>query len=230
MSRSFTAEYLYTNNIAFNEQPLTFSCWFYLPTGSPSGRLIGMGGATGNHYSMWLNLSNSKVRIMTQTSSNSLAETTTTWSYDTWHHACGVVAATNNRSVYLDGGGKNTDTGNISNPTCTRTVIGRRGDLFDSAHTGYIAESAIWNAALSDAEVAALATGIRPLLVRPVSLQVYVPLIRDADKDIIAGFSFTASGSPGVVAHPRIILTPPEPQIWSFLPTDLGLTVALDTA
>ena len=44
---------------------------------------------------------------------------------------------------------------------------------------GSLAEAAIWNAALSDAEVAALATGVSPLLVRPGSLVFYAPLARD---------------------------------------------------
>ena len=36
------------------------------------------------------------------------ANTSTSYSANTWHHACGVWIASNSRAVYLDGGGKGT--------------------------------------------------------------------------------------------------------------------------
>ena len=42
--------------------------------------------------------------------------------------------------------------------------------------SGRIAEAAIWNVALADAEIAALARGIKPNHIRPGNLVLYCPL------------------------------------------------------
>jgi hypothetical protein len=68
---------------------------------------------------------------------------------------------------------------------------------------GRIAEAAIWNEALNDDEIAALANGFRPSLIRPNKLVFYVPLVREV-LDVRSALSLTTSGA--VVAdHTRRI-------------------------
>ena len=66
------------------------------------------------------------------------------------------------------------------------------------------AGAGIWNVALTAAEIASLAKGFSPRLIRPQSLAFYAPLIRET-LDIRGGLTLTDSGST-VADHPRIIL------------------------
>lgn len=71
---------------------------------------------------------------------------------------------------------------------------------------GDIAEAAIWNVALSDAEIAMLAKGLSPLRVRPASLVSYVPMNGAASPviDIVAGAGWAPSGITAASSNPRI--------------------------
>ena len=66
----------------------------------------------------------------------------------------------------------------------------------------------IWTAYFDDAEVMSLARGFSPRRVRPQSLKLYAPMVRDlqATYDAKSGgghSTWTTSGSPIVSAHPR---------------------------
>lgn len=69
---------------------------------------------------------------------------------------------------------------------------------------GRVAEVGIWDVALDDDEIAALASGFSPLFIRPQSLVYYAPLIRDEDEDRVGGLSLTATNTPTVGTHPRV--------------------------
>ena len=131
--------------------------------------------------------------------------TTAAPSADAWHHGCAVFAAIDDTRSYLDGGGKGTDNTSITPTGLDRVGIGVHADSTPLGYMpGAIAEAAIWNAALTDDEVAILAKGYSPLLVRPQNLVAYWPLIRDTDDDIVGGYSMTPVNSPTVAAHPRV--------------------------
>ena len=69
---------------------------------------------------------------------------------------------------------------------------------------GRIAEAAIWNVALTDSEVQALASGVSPLRVRPESLQAYWPLFAVTGNAIDysgKGNDLTDNGTVGVADH-----------------------------
>jgi hypothetical protein len=69
-----------------------------------------------------------------------------------------------------------------------------------------MAEVGIWNAALTDAEVAILALGYSPDQVRPASLVEYWKLIgRNSPETGIKGYDMTLYNAPLVANHPRII-------------------------
>ena len=126
---------------------------------------------------------------------------------DTWHHAAGVFTNNAARAVFLDGGNKDTDATDTTPVGLDRTTIGvfhNAGNL-TGYMSGMIAEAGIWNAALTDAEVAILAAGYSPLLVRPQSLVAYWPLIRDTDDDIVGGYSMTPVNGPTVGPHAPVL-------------------------
>jgi hypothetical protein len=127
-------------------------------------------------------------------------------SVNTWHHCAGVFAATNDRIAYLDGAsGSNTNSmGDMT--VADRISIGRAGDSSPGDHfSGRLAEVGVWNVALTQAEIDALAAGYSPLFVRPQSLVFYAPLIRDEDFDKVGGLSLTAFNTPTIAEHPPVI-------------------------
>ena len=75
-----------------------------------------------------------------------------------WHLVCGVFAATNSRTLYLDGVQVGaTETTNSTQSGINRFAIGGlRRNPPDNYFTGYIGDTRIYNRALSDAEVYAL--------------------------------------------------------------------------
>lgn len=80
-------------------------------------------------------------------------DTTTTYSANAWHTACGVVAASNDHRVFLDGGGKNTSTTSAFPTGFNQTVLGGRDTGKSAAyHSGRVEWAGVWNRALSDAE------------------------------------------------------------------------------
>jgi len=65
------------------------------------------------------------------------------------------------------------------------------------------AEVGIWNAALTAAEVAALAKGVTCDQIRPQSLVFYAPLVRDL-VDQKGGLTITNNNGATIANHPRI--------------------------
>ncbi len=145
-------------------EPLTISAWFKADilqaddilvsiVDKSSGTLfwaLGIGwddfGAQG---------ANSVLQAITRNGSRVYAQTSTSYTALTWHHACGVWAASNDRRVFLDGGGKGTETTGLSPSGLDRIAIGVLGDVSPTDYMdGKIALVVLRNVALSDAEVA----------------------------------------------------------------------------
>lgn len=138
------------------------------------------------------------------------ASTSSGYSANTWQHACAVFASSTSRSVYLNGGSKGTDTSSCTPNTANYTQLGgfsSSSTNFDSL-AGRIAEAGIWAAALTDAEVLALARGFSPLLIRPDALVNYWPLIGRAspEPDLIGGLPLTITGTVSQAEHVGIIM------------------------
>lgn len=123
-----------------------------------------------------------------------------------WGACAGIFASNTSRSVFLDGGGKATDTSSRStnNSLLKELNIGalRRSSLIN-IYTGLLAECAVWSVALTDGEIASLAKGFSPRRIRPKSLVFYAPLIRDL-QDTKGGLALTNNNSATVANHPRV--------------------------
>ena len=125
----------------------------------------------------------------------------------TWHHACGVWTATNNRAVFLDGANKGTNATDVTATSLDWMSIGDlwRGFAPQNSYyfTGDIAENAVWNVALTDAEVAVLAAGYSPLFVRPQNLVAYWPSIRGTVQSIVGSIPYAFANANGVTVEPH---------------------------
>jgi len=213
MARLFdaaSAQYLEIDQAVVTAVPFTMACWANFADNTDLQYVMALADLSEPDQSFRLGKdtpgNENDIIAVSYDGTTKKASTTAKATAGTWHHICGVFASSTSRAAYLDGGNKGTDTTSSTPTGIDRTSIGRVGDSTPGYDTdGAVAEAAIWNAALTDAEVVVLATGVSPLLVRPQSLVFYMPLIRDDDEDIVGGLSMTATNSPTISAHPRVV-------------------------
>ena len=132
-----------------------------------------------------------------------LGLTTTGYSAGTWTHAAGVWSSLSSRTAYINGGSSGTNTSSQNAITLTRAQIAANAAAATNRMNGLIAEVGIWNAALTDAEIASLAKGMTCDKIRPQSLVFYAPLVRDLI-DQKGGLTITNNNSATVANHPRV--------------------------
>lgn len=130
---------------------------------------------------------------------------------NTWSHACFILTnATSRRAVNLgnwasssvDGTSK-TLSGVLNETVGVRVNSGGPGDAFP----GLIAELAIWNMALSQSDVEALAAGAVPTTIQSGNLISYCPILGDdsPEPDIVGSFPLTINGTcPKGSSHPSV--------------------------
>ncbi len=217
------------------DTPISMACWFYSDNITIHQTLIGAyyyDGVTSGYEHHRLLIRGAEggdpVAAGTQTVAAGYTDaiTSTGYSANTWHHAAGVWASPTSRAAYIDGGSKGTDaTSKTPAGTPDSLIIGliegSNGSGQSQYMSGRIAEVAIWDVALTDAEVAILALGYSPLLIRPQSLVAYWPLIgrTSPEIDIVGGYDMALNNGPTTVAHPRV-LYPSRPHI--LLPSDVA--------
>lgn len=241
MARAFdnaSSQYLEYGSALFSAYPITIACWFNSDDDAAAQTLFSLSDSSASNQQFVVlmadgTLTNDPVRALVYDSGGQdHALSTTGYSTGTWHHACGIFTSATHRAAFIDGGSKGTQTDTRNWPSgLDVTTLGRRTDSAPGQYmSGYIAELGVWTVALSDEEVASLATGISPKAIRPGSLGAYIPLIRDNDEDIVGGYSFTAGGGPTIVEHPPVIY--PAPPIFhmkaSTAAADLNIDIGAD--
>lgn len=146
----------------------------------------------------------------------------TTLSTGTLYHAAVTISGDDvnlylNGSDDISGGGPFTlvsaaGTRSVGTSTASNMQIGIRsrdaGQKDDAAFDGIIYEVGVWDVELSSVEVAALAAGCSPLLIRPTSLVFYAPLVRNEGRDEIGGLALTPTNTPLITEHCRIVMPP----------------------
>jgi hypothetical protein len=126
-----------------------------------------------------------------------------------WHHWAmtfdGSIGVQANRGlVYYDGVAE--AAGSVSWPTATSATLSTfrvgRSETNNAWSTGGFAELAVWTETLNAAEIASLAKGFTPDKIRPSSLMLYLPLVRDIGDPVAAATLTDASST--VTDHPRV--------------------------
>jgi hypothetical protein len=212
MSRLFddlSSEHLYNNNAVVSGTPLTLAC-FVRGNDNPASGISAMsiadsGGDLDYHYIALSGPGGGQVGFCGSRRGGTLDYGIAgSWTLNQWHHLGGVFASSTSRTGYLDGVGGTPNTTSITPTGLDKTGIGAivRSTLANP-FSGDIAEVAVWNIDLTDDEMAALAAGFCPLLIRPGNLVAYWPLIRGL-KDRMGGYDLTASGTT-VSPHCRVI-------------------------
>lgn len=172
--------------------PLTMAawCWTTINNAEQVVLFAGASGSATNRNQFRLSCGGAgTIAAHTADGSNvSTALTSTSYPTSTWFHAAAVFDTTvgTDRAAFLGGGGKGTQTTNRTPAGINRVSVGLQDNSaadrpFGAAGTGYIAFPAIWNTNLTDAEVALLAAGIPPWLVRPGNLVACWPMMGNSD-------------------------------------------------
>src|SRR3990167_2308485 len=216
MSRLFddaSSQYLEHGAAVLTGVPITMACWFYSDTITVSQDLMSIGDTSVENQYFVLRARGASAGdpIVADTTSSAASDdcsTTTGYSTNTWHHACAVYAAINDRRVFLDGGSKATNATSITPAGLAQTRIGTVAKLTGAFFmSGRIAEAAIWNAAFDDSEVALLSKGLSPLLMRHQPLPAYWPLFGNDSPELDRWknkFDVTLINGPTKAEHPRI--------------------------
>jgi hypothetical protein len=202
------SNYITIESALVNAAPLTIAVWFRSTSSTTGQNPIVINGTTDANF-IGLSVAGTVagdpvIFYAKETTGSSISVNTTTgYAANTWQHACGVFGSATSRSVYINGGSKATSTTSVVPTSLSRINIGvyRTSTPLD-AFTGSLAEVCLWNAALTDDEVASLAKGFTPDKIRPQSLVAYLPLIQNTQD--IKGNAWTTVGSLTAADHPRI--------------------------
>ena len=227
MARLFdnaSSEYLSMGSAVLSGTPISMACWYNSDDATLQQvlMLVSDTAADDDYFAMTLmgDVAGDYIRARTKRSTTTGAITTAGYSVSTWEHACAVFASSTSRAIYINGGDKGTDATSKIPISLDTTAIGVAKQSSIAAYmSGLIAEAAIWNIALTDAEVLLLSGGYSPLFIHPQNLVAYWPLIRESvgdgtgdGLDIVGGNNLTATNTPVNGDHPRIIY-PVSPQV-----------------
>lgn len=190
--------------------PLTIATLFN-PASTHKGILAGLfdsngGGSNQDRMELFANSDGTVAWQNTGSVGFGAASTSTTYSLDTWQHACGVEISASSRAVYLNGAGKGTNTSSVTLGNYDTVGVGRRTIASGFPFNGDLGHIAMWNVALSDGQVASLAAGLNPKQMLPGNLVFYAPLNGQSPEiDIVGRLDLELVGSPAVVEEPPIM-------------------------
>lgn len=213
MARSFndSSDYLEYAGAASTALPVTMACWV-APDLATAEVAVSLSTATAlNSVSLQITATGVlRARSSTTGGVAASADTTATVTANTWAHIAGVFTSTTSRTAYIDGGNAvtNATSNNPSASSFNTTNIGVRYETTRANFFGgEIAEVGIWSVALTAAEIASLAKGVSPLMIRPASLISYWPLIgkTSPEIDLHGRLEMTVNGTTAA-DHPRIYM------------------------
>ncbi|GMV82103.1 MAG: hypothetical protein AMXMBFR7_32870 [Planctomycetota bacterium] len=209
MSRAFTrtSEHRLTANGTGMSWALPFTLfgWFRSASATVDGRIMSIGTATSVTDQGSLSAKGdtggdpvSALAYSTEVAANS----STGYSVNTWHSACGLFRSATDRAALIDGGSEGTNSSSRT-PQGSDLLIGARhantgtaADHFD----GQLAHLAIYNDDLVANEAQALAKGVPPTRVARLNLKNYWPLygFQSPEQDFTASkVNPTLTNTPG---------------------------------
>ena len=167
--------------------PVTMNVWFYPPSASVTGflNLVGVGNTSSNVSHHRLRINNTTLRVSGATQDTGSATTAVTASVNytasAWNMATYVCTSATSRTVYVNAGGSGTTAVSRTVTAPTDWLIGGRYAFASPIplYEGYLAEFSVWDAALTVDEITSLYRGAKADGIRPQSLKVYVPLVRN---------------------------------------------------
>jgi len=202
-----TTQYLKRTSTPITDVPVTISCWFQSDSVTASQALASLEDGVNEFYLLQAAgaIAGDPVRAMSYSGTWRVAATTTGYSAGTWTHALGIFAADNDRRAFISGGSKGTESTAEDVAAASYIMVGAyKASVPTGFFDGKLAELAMWNIALSDANAASLAAGVLPTAIEAANLIGYWPLFDDANDDKGTA-NLTEIGSPSydTADHPE---------------------------
>ena len=200
--------------------PLTMACWVRPTTVSANQALMSIHSKAANANRHILTIT-SVGRLSGISGATATATCANSPVVDVWQHAAFVVSSVSSRSIFLNASGKVTNTTSSTPAGLVETSIGSsfNGTSRFAYMSGLIAIPAIWNVALTDAEILQLAQGAAPQTIRPQNLVAYWPLNTpgstvEFDQNPFAPrrYDLTVTGATQAIDPP--IWTPKRKRFW----------------
>ena len=180
-----STQYAYSNTPAVTDAGFTVSVWFQgTDVLSQYALWSEDSGSSDNIWSLEASghVANDPIRCMAYKSGWSVASSTAGFSAGSWQHACGIWEDAAVRDAFVNGGSKGSVSASKAVVNLAIMYIGKY--INGGFLAGKIAEVAVWDTTLSDAEVALLAGGTLPTSVQAGHLIAYWPLLNDANDDV----------------------------------------------
>jgi hypothetical protein len=214
MARDFasaSSQYLEGSASPIAATGFTMACWIYPYQANLSVVAFSIGDSAGVARAL---VYPTNVAVISATAVNdagttAAANTTATYTANTWHHICGIFQNAN-RYAFLNGVKSAINSTTITFSTninrlrvgCQNTTGGALATFFN----GRVAEAAIWNIVLADGEISRLAQGINPRTMRPANLAGYWPLYGEGTTEVPykGGIALSVNAGSAKAYHPRI--------------------------
>lgn len=200
-------DYAVTTTPPVTATPLTISAWVNPDAVGAQDYIVHLGDATlttvTQCFALRIDASGQVNFYCADTAGNSAITTNTsaTMTATAWNHAVGISTAANSRRSVLNGNWAESGTSATSRtPTgitdCTIGTFPNNGTPTNE-WDGYIGHVAIWDMALSQANVEALYAGANPLTIESANLVAYWPLTNSGavGEDVVGANSLTLSGN-----------------------------------
>lgn len=199
---SASSQKLVASSTPVTAVPLTFSAWWKSSNAAVFSAILSIDQSGGGQFQLNQD-SSGHIQAATADGTLSTAATSTTVSAGVWCHACAVFANGSSRAAFLNGGGKGTNAAARAPTGINQVEIGHNGN---GPSDGSIAECAMWNIALADADVLALSSGVAPYFIRPDGLVFYAPLLQGYSPEIdwVGGRTLTLTAAPALIDGPPI--------------------------
>ena len=152
------SEYLEISSVTFAE-PLTVMGWFRTDDTTSFGMIWCSAVAASTSERLMIqyrgDVGGDPLELNADGGVAAAAQTGNGFSSNVWHHFCGILAANNNRTIYLDAdiANKGSDTGARGVYTPDRMAIGRECGSTPYYYDGSIDHVMIWNRVLTEDEV-----------------------------------------------------------------------------
>lgn len=176
--------------------PLTLAAWVKTDDNTKALNILQIRTAFTDLFRLRTSIAGKVVAQTGQASVFVTATSSATLANNTWTHVAAVFATASSRIVYVAGVNSGSDS-NSSTPSGVNTTDIGSGS--DTGATFQVAWPAIWTAALSAGEVAALAAGLDPRLLQSqrAALSDFWPLIGASPEPdaIAAARNFTVTGA-----------------------------------
>ena len=204
-----SSQYLEASSAVLTGSILTMACWARPDDISGPRILMALNDASSEDNYHSLGLEGGFPIARTRGTGNADAIHATAPTLNTYQHYAGVWSGAASRAIFLDGINKVTDATSETPAGIDTTAIARLSTLTPGSFwSGRVAEAAIWNVALTDAEITQLALGVSPLLIRPDNLVAYWPIFTDGT-DVVGTFNATAFNGPTIADHVTILEVEP---------------------